>query len=169
MRSYVPHLLFVAGLIQISVLVASALVPLRLDWRSQLAPLPKLIRQLFWVYGGYTVLAILGLAVIVIVNATELAAGSLLARSVCLYLAAFWGIRLALQLVLDARRSDTHPDLRIPDRRVSLGCAGAVAAGAVSAIAPRQHIHSRSDSQPCTHGTELALRRPRGYDQSCLP
>jgi hypothetical protein len=103
MRSYVPHLLFVAGLIQISVLVASALVPLRLDWRSQLAPLPKLIRQLFWVYGGYTVLAILGLAVIVIVNATELAAGSLLARSVCLYLAAFWGIRLALQLVLDAR------------------------------------------------------------------
>ena len=103
MRSYLPQLLFAAGLIQISVLVASALVPLRLDWRSQLAPLPKLIRQLFWVYGGYTVLAILGLAVIVIVNARELAAGSLLARSVCLYLAAFWGIRLALQLVLDAR------------------------------------------------------------------
>lgn len=103
MRSYLPQLLFAAGLIQISVLVASALVPLRLDWRLQLAPLPKLIRQLFWVYGGYTVLAILGLAVIVIVNARELAAGSLLARSVCLYLAAFWGIRLALQLVLDAR------------------------------------------------------------------
>jgi hypothetical protein len=103
MRSYLPQLLFAAGLIQISVLVASTLVPLRLDWKSQLAPLPKLIRQLFWVYGGYVVLAILGLGVLVVVNATALAAGSVLARSICGYLAVFWGIRLALQLVLDVR------------------------------------------------------------------
>jgi hypothetical protein len=103
MRSYLPQLLFAAGLIQISVLVASTLVPLRLDWKSQLAPLPKLIRQLFWVYGGYVVLAILGLGVLVVVNATALAAGSVLARSICGYLALFWGIRLALQLVLDVR------------------------------------------------------------------
>jgi hypothetical protein len=98
-----PQLLFAAGLIQTGVLVASALVPLRLDWKSQLAGLSKLIRQLFWVYGGYTVLAIFGLAVIVIVNATELASGSLLARCLCGYLAAFWGLRLSLQSVLNAR------------------------------------------------------------------
>jgi hypothetical protein len=103
MRSYLPQLLLAAGLIQISVLVVSALVPLRLHWKSQLAPLPKLIRQLFWVYGGYVVLAILGLGIIVALNANELASGSLLARSVCGYLATFWGIRLILQLVLDAR------------------------------------------------------------------
>ena len=103
MRNYLPQLLAAAGVIQMGVLVASALVPLRLNWKSQLAPLPKLIRQLFWVYGGYTVLAILGLAIIVAVNAAELAGGSLLARSVCGYRAIFWGIRLALQLVLDAR------------------------------------------------------------------
>lgn len=103
MRAYLPQLLFAAGLIQITVLVASALVPLRLDWKSQLAGLPKLIRQLFWVYGGYVVLAILGLGLLVMVNATELASGSLLARSVCGYLALFWGIRLGLQSVLDAR------------------------------------------------------------------
>ncbi len=103
MRSYLPQLLFAAGLIQITVLAASALVPLRLNWKSQLAPLPKLIRQLFWVYGGYVVLAILGLGLLVAVNATELAGGSLLARSVCGYLALFWGIRLGLQPVLDAR------------------------------------------------------------------
>ena len=103
MRAYLPQLLFAAGLIQTSVLLASALVPLRLDWSRQLAPLPRLVRQLFWVYGGYVVLAILGLGLIVAVNATEIASGSLLARSLCLYLVAFWGIRLALQLVLDAR------------------------------------------------------------------
>lgn len=103
MSPYLPQLLFASGLLQISVLVASALVPLRLDWKAQLAPLPKLVRQLFWVYGGYTVLAIFGLGMIVVLNAPELARGSLLARSLCGYLAAFWGIRLALQLVLDAR------------------------------------------------------------------
>src|SRR5262245_17277250 len=103
MRSYLPQLLFAAGLIQFTVLVASALVPLKLDCKTQLAPLPKLVRQLFWVYGGYIVLAIVGLGLIVVFNAGELASGSFLARSVCDYLAAFWGIRLALQLVLDAR------------------------------------------------------------------
>ena len=103
MRTYFPQLLFAAGLIQITVLVASALVPARLEWKSQLAPLPKLIRQLFWVYGGYVVLAILGLGLVVALNAAELARGSLLARSLCGYLVVFWGIRLALQLVLDAR------------------------------------------------------------------
>ena len=103
MREYLPQLLLAAGLIQMTVIATSALVPLRLDWRGQLAPLPKLIRQLFWVYGGYVVLAIFGLGLIVALNAGELASGTLLARSVCGYLAAFWGIRLALQLVLDAR------------------------------------------------------------------
>jgi hypothetical protein len=102
-RLYLSQLLFAAGLIQICVLVASALVPLHLNWKSQLAPLPKLIQQLFWVYGGYVVLAIGGLGVLVTVNAAELAGGSLLARSICGYLFAFWGIRLGLQLVLDAR------------------------------------------------------------------
>jgi hypothetical protein len=103
MRSYLPQLLLAAGLIQLTVLIASALVPLRLNWKTQLASLPKLVRQLFWVYGGYVVLAIFGLGVIVAVNAAELAGGSVLARSVCGYLAVFWGIRVALQLVLDAR------------------------------------------------------------------
>jgi hypothetical protein len=103
MRAMLPQLIFAAGLVQISVLVASAIVPLRLNWKSQLAPLPRLMQQLFWVYGGYVVLAIGGLGLIVAANAGELAGGGLLARSVCAYLAAFWGIRLALQLVLDAR------------------------------------------------------------------
>ncbi|HUE69946.1 MAG TPA: hypothetical protein VMP01_03575 [Pirellulaceae bacterium] len=103
MRAILPQLLLAAGIVQTCVLVASAIVPVRLDWSRQLAPLPKLTRQLFWVYGGYVVLAILGLGLIVMINATELASGSLLARSICGYLVAFWGIRLALQWVLDAR------------------------------------------------------------------
>ncbi|HEY7598354.1 MAG TPA: hypothetical protein VH741_00380, partial [Candidatus Limnocylindrales bacterium] len=83
------------------VLVASALVPVRLDWRRALAPLPHLQRQLHWVYGGYTALAIVAFGTLSLLNAGELAGGSLLARSLCAYMALFWAIRLALQRVLD--------------------------------------------------------------------
>jgi hypothetical protein len=92
----------VAGGLQLSVLIASALVPLRLQWKAQLAGLPRLLRQFFWVYGGYVVLSIVALGSICLINATELAHGSLLARSVYGYIAIFWGIRLALQTRLDA-------------------------------------------------------------------
>lgn len=103
MTATLEHAIRIAGYAQLCVLVASALVPSRLDWHNILAPLPRLVRQLFWVYGGYVVLSIISLGLVCIVNAEELAGGSLLARSVCVYGALFWGIRLALQVVLDAK------------------------------------------------------------------
>ncbi len=95
--------LFLTGIGQPCVLVASALVPLRLDWRSRLESLPPLLRQLFWIYGGYVVLSIISLGLITAINAEELAAGSRLARSFCLFAGLFWGIRLSLQPFLNAR------------------------------------------------------------------
>ncbi len=92
-----------AGVGQLLVLVASALVPVQLEWKKELAGLPKLVRQLFWVYGGYVVLSIIALGVMSVVNAKEIAGGSLLARSFCLYVAVFWGVRLGLQWVFDAK------------------------------------------------------------------
>jgi hypothetical protein len=68
-----------------------------------LAPLPKLVRQLFWIYGFYVVLSIVAFGIICIINAREIAAGSSLARAFCLYVACFWGIRLGLQFVLDTK------------------------------------------------------------------
>jgi hypothetical protein len=103
MNAYLPYAIQVAGVVQLLILIASALVPLRLDWKRDLQPLPKLHRQLFWVYGGYVVLSIFSLGVISLLNPSELASGTLLARSVCCYIMAFWGIRLSLQLVLDAK------------------------------------------------------------------
>src|SRR5262245_22546596 len=103
MNAYLPLAIRIAGVLQLGVLVASALVPIRLDWRAALAPLPRLLRQLVWVYGGYIVLAIVGLGTLCLVNGPELASGSWLARSVAAYLACFWGIRLVLVGVLDAR------------------------------------------------------------------
>jgi hypothetical protein len=103
MRDILPTLITIAGIGQLSVLVASALVPIRLKWHVELAVLPHLHRQMYWVYGGYVVLSIIAFGVICLTNANELASGSRLARSVCAYMAVFWGIRLSLQFVLDVK------------------------------------------------------------------
>lgn len=112
MRDQLPMLIFVAGLGQLSVLVASALVPLRLKWRDVFEPLPKLHRQMYWVYGGYVVLAIVAQGLVSVFCAAELASGSGLARGVCGYIAVFWGVRLALQGVLDVKEHLTRWWLR---------------------------------------------------------
>jgi hypothetical protein len=92
-----------AGAGQLCVLVASILVPIRLEWRTRLADLPPLVRQLFWVYGGYVVLSIISLGTICLMCSNELASGTGLGRAVCTYAALFWGIRLSLQPFFDAR------------------------------------------------------------------
>jgi hypothetical protein len=96
-------LIFIAGIGQLCVLVASALVPVRLDWRAEFKSLSRLHRQMYWVYGSYVVLSIVALGLLSILNAEALASGSALARGVCAYIAVFWGVRLSLQAVLDVK------------------------------------------------------------------
>lgn len=96
-------LLTVAGCAQAGILIASSLVPATLRWREELRPLPRLHRQMHWVYGGYVVLAIVAFALISVLNADELARGSGLARAICGYIAVFWGVRLGLQAVFEMR------------------------------------------------------------------
>lgn len=103
LREYLPVLIMIAGAAQLSVLVASALVPARLNWRKDLQVLSRLHRQMYWVYGGYVVLSIIAFGLICLFNSYELASGSRLARSMCAYMGIFWGIRLALQTQLDVK------------------------------------------------------------------
>ncbi|MGH9874541.1 MAG: hypothetical protein ACRD9S_18960 [Pyrinomonadaceae bacterium] len=98
-----PRLIFLAGFGQLGVLIASAFVPFQLKWKTELAILSRLHRQMYWVYGGYVVLAIAAFGLISIFNAEELAKGSGLARGVCGYIAMFWGVRLALQWIFDVK------------------------------------------------------------------
>jgi hypothetical protein len=93
----------IIGIGQLLILVASSLVPFRLNWKEDLASLPRLHRQMYWTYGGYVVLGIITLGLLSCLCADELASGSLLARGVCLYGLVFWGVRLALQAVFDVR------------------------------------------------------------------
>jgi hypothetical protein len=96
-------LITLAGIGQLGVLMASALVPFQLNWRVELRALSRLHRQMYWVYAGYVVLAIVAFGLISLFHAEELAAGGALARGLCGYIAVFWGLRLVLQGVLDVK------------------------------------------------------------------
>src|SRR5580698_3933502 len=94
MHPSLTQLIFFAGRGQVTILIASTLVPFRLNRRDE-------NRQMHWVYGGYLVLSIIAFAALSIRNSAELASGSALARGFCAYVAAFWGIRLALKAIFD--------------------------------------------------------------------
>jgi hypothetical protein len=97
-------LIFVGGLLHFGILLASALVPKVLDWKSSLQRLDGLCRQLVWVHGAFIVLIIVGFGVLSVLFPAELAAGDPLGRAVCGLIAVFWGARLLVQFfVFDAR------------------------------------------------------------------
>ena len=99
-----PLLIFVGGIMHFGILLASAAVPLVLDWKSSLGKLDHLSRQLVWVHGAFIVLVIAGFGLLSIAQPDALAAGTPLARSVCLFIGLFWLARLGVQFfVFDVR------------------------------------------------------------------
>jgi hypothetical protein len=103
MDASIARWIFYAGIGQLGVLIASAMVPFRLNWRRELGGLSRLHRQMYWVYGGYIMLSIIAFATLSVFNASELAGRSGLSRGFCAYVALFWGIRVVLQAIFDVR------------------------------------------------------------------
>lgn len=91
-------LIVIAGVLHLGILIASALVPRVLDWKRELAKLAPLSRHLVWTHGAFIVVVIIGFAAVSIINASVLAGGGMLARSVCGFIALFWFARLVIQL-----------------------------------------------------------------------
>ena len=103
MNTMVARMIFIAGVAQLGVLIASALVPYHLNWREELRCLSRLHRQMYWVYAGYIVLSIVAFALLSMFHSGELASGRGLARGFCAYVALFWGIRVVFQAVFDVK------------------------------------------------------------------
>src|SRR5688500_3093340 len=97
-------LILICGGIHVCLLVAGALVPRVLNWRTSLAVLDPLSRQIIWIHGVFIVFNIIGIAALSLAQPDALASGTGLARSICGFIAFFWGARLLLQVfVVDAR------------------------------------------------------------------
>jgi len=107
-------LLLVAGALHFTILIASALVPRVLDWRANLALLHPFLRRLFWVYGVFIVLVIIGFGTLTLLDSAAMAADEPVARSLAALIAIFWFARLLVQLfVFDCRAFLTTPLLKI--------------------------------------------------------
>ncbi len=107
-------LIFIAGCLHFGILIASALVPQVLDWRSDLQRVSPLTRQLVWTHGIFIVLVIIGFGLLGITQSAALASGDALARAVSGFVAIFWGSRLMLQYTwLDARAYLTKAYLKL--------------------------------------------------------
>jgi hypothetical protein len=105
---------YLGALLHFSILIASAQVPRALQWRRWLAPLPKLLRQLFWVYGAFIVGIIAAFGLLTAALAPELAEGGPAALGLTALIALFWGARLAVQcFVFDVREHLTRPLYRV--------------------------------------------------------
>ncbi|HVT82781.1 MAG TPA: hypothetical protein VHM90_19240 [Phycisphaerae bacterium] len=99
-----PLLIAIGGLCHFGILVASALVPKVLDWRTQLRLLQPLCRHVVWTHGAFIVLVIVGFGSLSLGLASDLAAGTALARGICAFIGLFWLSRLVIQLfIFDAR------------------------------------------------------------------
>src|SRR5205809_4969990 len=97
-----PTLVFLAGLGQLLLILASVAIPFVLGWRSDLAKLRPLTRQMFWVYTGYIWCTNLSFGLISTLGPMLLLDGSPLAAAVTSFTAIYWGARLLIQFfVLD--------------------------------------------------------------------
>ena len=93
-------LLQFAAALQLSILIASALTPRVLDWQRNLAALHPFLRKLFWVYGTFIVMVIIAFAILTFLHADAMATREPVARSLCVFIAIFWGVRLFVQFAI---------------------------------------------------------------------
>lgn len=104
----------IAGLLHLGLICAGAMMPGVVGMRSHLAALPPFIRRLFWVYYAFIGLCLVSFGTITVALAPVLAAGGGLARAFCVFLTAFWTLRLvAATFVFDMRPYLTNSARRL--------------------------------------------------------
>jgi len=129
--------IFAAGICHFGILIASALVPKVLDWRHQLQTLTPLCRHLVWTHGAFIVLVIIGFGALSVGLATDLAAGTTLARCLCGFIGIFWLTRLIIQLFLfDARPYLSSRFLKVGYHALTIVFTGLAGTYLYTALAP---------------------------------
>lgn len=132
------HALQLAGLTHFAILTASFMAPKALNWRENLAPLPRLLRQMFWVYGAFIVLMIVSFGTLTLWHTEQLASGDPLARAVCGMIALFWAVRLGVQLfVFDAKPFLTRPLYHVGYHLLTLAVIFLIAVYTWAAVFPK--------------------------------
>ena len=105
-------LVFLAGVGQIVLSLASLAIPRVLRFREETAKLRPLLREMFWTYAGYILCTNLSFGLLSALAPEWLIDGSPLAAAVTGYITVYWGARLVIQLVY-FDRSDAPPGAHV--------------------------------------------------------
>jgi hypothetical protein len=97
--SSLETVVFLAGLGQLALVVASLAIPRVLDWRADVAQLRPLTRQVFWTYAGYIWCTNLCFGLVSTFGPAWLLDRSPLATVVTAYIAVYWAARVAIQFL----------------------------------------------------------------------
>jgi len=88
--------LWLAGLGHFVLLIASAQVPHRLGWKTDLAHLTDFNRKLMWTYAGTTLLTIIAFGILTLALHDAFLARDRAAVALAAFIAIFWTLRLAV-------------------------------------------------------------------------
>jgi hypothetical protein len=111
LRPFLPTLVFLGGIGQLALIVASLAIPRVLGWREDTAQLRPLTRQVFWTYAIYIWATNLSFG-LVSLRPVWLLDRSPLASCVTGFIAAYWAGRLLIQ-VCYFDRSQVPPGLHV--------------------------------------------------------
>ena len=87
-----------AGVVHVGIIFANVPLPGRLRVRERLAGVPRFVRQIFYVHWIYIVIVLGLFAALCFGFARELAGGSALGKFLSGFMAAFWLLRIGLQV-----------------------------------------------------------------------
>ena len=86
-----------SGVAQLTLVVASLAIPHLLNWKSDLAKLRPLTRQVFWTYAAYIWVTNLSFGLISTMTPHLLLDRSTLAGFVCCFITVYWAARVVIQ------------------------------------------------------------------------
>ncbi len=92
------ELIWVAGCVHVGIVAANVALPGKLRVRERLAGVPTFVRQIFYVHWIYIVIVVGMFAALCFGFAAELAGASRLGRFLSAFMAAFWLLRIGLQI-----------------------------------------------------------------------
>jgi hypothetical protein len=87
-----------AGAVHLGIIAANAPLPGRLRVRERLAGVPRFVRQIFYVHWLYIVIVLGMFAALCFGFARELAGATAMGRFLSAFMAAFWLLRICLQV-----------------------------------------------------------------------
>jgi hypothetical protein len=94
------NLIIIAGLIQLTILIAASLVPRVTDWKKNLGSSDPFFKSLVWTYGFFIFLTVLSFALFSIFRTELLTDGNRTGKYLCGFISIFWLARLFIQFFI---------------------------------------------------------------------